>query len=264
MLSQLGSIWKFRTFLLSLIRKDLRARYRKSALGAGWSFLHPILMTVVFCLVFGAWFSNPDWRSYGPYFLAGMTLFSMIRESVVAGCSTFYANENYIRQSPAPLVLYTLRTVIGIGIHFLIALAVVFAAVLVLQPDLRLKVLSVLWVFVPALALLFIFCWSISVIASFISVYFNDASHLAEVFFQILFFLTPIFFPVQMMVDRGLTVLLQINPIVAFLEIIRSPLIYGQAPPAWAFAKAAIVTVLAATCAIGTMAVLQKKLIYRL
>jgi lipopolysaccharide transport system permease protein len=264
MLLQLNSIWKFRTFLLSLIRKDLRARYRKSAFGLGWSLINPVLMTVVFCLVFGAWFSNPDWRTYGPYFLAGMTLFSVVRESVVAGCSTFFANENYIRQSPAPLTLYTLRTVVGIGIHFLIALGVVFLAVFTLQPDLRLKLLSIAWVFVPALALLFIFCWSISVIASFISVYFNDAAHLAEVFFQILFFLTPIFFPVSMMVDRGLVVLLQLNPVVAFLEIIRSPLLYGQVPPMWAFAKAAIVTALAATAALGTMAMLQKKLIYRL
>lgn len=264
MLTQLTSIWKFRTFLLSLIRKDLRARYRKSAFGIGWSLLHPVLMTIVFCLVFGAWFSNPDWRNYGPYFLAGMTLFSLIRESVVSGCSTFYANENYIRQSPAPLSLYTLRTVVGIGIHFLIALGVVFAAVFVLQPDLRLKLLSVLWVFVPGLCLLFIFCWAISVIASFISVYFNDAAHLAEVFFQILFFLTPIFFPVQMMVDRGLVILLQINPVVAFLEIIRTPILSGQVPPLWAFAKAAIVTGLAVTMAIGTMSVLQKRLIYRL
>jgi lipopolysaccharide transport system permease protein len=264
MLSQLSSIWKFRTFLVSLIRKDLRARYRKSALGLGWSLIHPVLMTVVFCLVFGAWFSNPDWRSYGPYFLAGMTLFSIVRESVVSGCSTFFANENYIRQSPAPLTLYTLRTVVGIGIHFLIALGVVFLAAFVLQPDLRLKLLSILWVFVPALAMLFIFCWSISVIASFMSVYFNDAAHLAEVFFQILFFLTPIFFPVSMMVDRGLTIVLQLNPIVAFLEIIRSPLLYGQVPPIWAFAKAAIVTAAAATTAMGTMAIFQKKLIYRL
>ncbi len=264
MLTQLNSIWRFRTFLLSLICKDLRSRYRKSAFGVGWSLLHPILMTVVFCLVFGAWFSNPDWRSYGPYFLAGLTLFGFVRDSVISGCSTFFANENYIRQCPAPLTLYTLRTVVGIGIHFVIAMGVVVLAILVLQPDKRLHMMSVLWVLVPGMILLFVFCWSISVIASFISVYFNDASHLFEVLFQILFFLTPIFYPVSMIVDRGLTLLLTLNPIVAFLEIIRSPLLAGQVPPVWAFMKAAIIAAASAMIAFGTMAWLQRKLIYRL
>lgn len=264
MLSQLNSLWKFRTFLVSLIRKDLRARYRMSAIGFGWSLAQPLLMTVIFCLVFGAWFSNPDWRSYGPYFLAGMTLFSFVRESVVAGCGTFFANESYIRQSPAPLILYTLRTVIGLGIHFVIALAIVILAIFVLQPGMRLNLLSILWVLVPSLVLLFVFCWSISVIASFISVYFNDAAHLAEVLFQILFFLTPIFYPVSMIEERGLTMLLSLNPIVSFLEIIRSPLLYGQAPHAWAFLKAALVAFGAATVALTVTARLQKRLIYRL
>ena len=264
MLLQLNAIWQFRTFLFSLIRKDLRARYRKSALGFGWTLLQPILMTVIFCIIFSAWFHNPDWRAYGPYFLAGMTLFGFVRDSVIAGCSTFYANECYIRQCPAPLTLYTLRTIVGIGIHFLITMGVVILAVLILQPHLGLKVLSIIWVLAPALAMLFVFCWSISVIASFVSVYFSDASHLAEVVFQVLFFLTPIFYPVSMIVDRGLTILLQVNPIVAFLEIIRTPLLNGEIPPAWAFAKAGIITVVSATMAVGTMAWLQRKLIYRL
>lgn len=264
MLSQLSSIWKFRTFLMSLIRKDLRARYRRSAFGIGWSLLQPILMTVVFCIVFGAWFKNPDWRSYGPYFLAGMTLFTFVRESVVTGCSTFFDNENYIRQCPAPLTLYTLRTIAGIGIHFLIALMVVVLAVLVLQPHMAMKMLTASWAVVPAVMMLFCFCWSISVIASFIAVYFYDAAHLAEVLFQILFFLTPIIYPVSMIVDRQLTIILTLNPIVAYLEIIRTPLLTGQVPPAWAFVKAGIVTATSATAALGTMAWLQRRLIYKL
>lgn len=264
MLSQLSSIWKFRTFLMSLIRKDLRARYRRSAFGIGWSLLQPILMTVVFCIVFGAWFKNPDWRTYGPYFLAGMTLFSFVRESVVTGCSTFFDNENYIRQCPAPLTLYTFRTLAGIGIHFLIALLVVIMAVAILQPNVRFHLLTVVWVVVPSVLLLFVFCWSISVIASFIAVYFNDAAHLSEVLFQILFFLTPIIYPVSMIADRGLTIILTLNPVVAFLEIIRTPLLTGHIPPAWAFLKAAIITATSASIALGTMAWLQRRLIYRL
>lgn len=264
MLSQFSAVWRFRTFLFSLVRKDLRNRYRKSAFGIGWSLIQPLLMTAIFCLVFAAWFNNPDWRAYGPYFLAGMTIFGFVRDSVIAGCSTFYNNESFIRQCPAPLTLYTLRTIIGIGIHFLITMGIVVLAIMVLQPAMRLKVLSIMWVLIPSIVMLFVFCWSISVIAGLISVYFNDAAHLAEVIFQILFFLTPVFYPVSMIVDRGLTPLLTYNPIVAFLEIIRSPLLYGQIPSAWALLKALTITAVSATAAVATMAWLQRKLIYRL
>ena len=58
--------------------------------------------------------------------------------------------------------------------------------------------------------------------------------------------------PVSLMVDRGLTVLLSINPVVAFLELIRTPIVSGVVPPLWAFAKAAIVTLASATIAVGT------------
>src|SRR4051794_819838 len=63
MLGQLGTIWKYRHFWLSLVVMDLRTRYRRSILGVGWSLMNPLMMTIVFCVVFGAWFHNPDWRA---------------------------------------------------------------------------------------------------------------------------------------------------------------------------------------------------------
>lgn len=264
MLGQLSAIWRYRNFWLSLVTMDLRARYRRSLLGVGWSLVNPLLMTVVFCVVFGAFFKNPDWRTYGPYFLAGMTLFGFVRDSVTSGCDTFFRNEGFIRQCPLPLSVYTLRTVLGSGIHFLIGQAVVVLAVVVLRPDLRLPLAAIAWSFVPALVMLFIFCWAASVLTSFVSVYFHDTAHLSEVVFQILFFLTPIVFPVSTMVDRGLTILLTLNPVVAFLEIVRTPLLTGHVAPAWAFAKAALVTAALVGMAVVAIVRLEKRVIFHL
>ena len=60
MLQQFGEVWKFRYFWMSLVRMDLKLRYRGTMLGIGWSLLHPILMTVVFCVVFSSWLGNTD------------------------------------------------------------------------------------------------------------------------------------------------------------------------------------------------------------
>jgi ABC-type polysaccharide/polyol phosphate export permease len=101
-------------------------------------------------------------------------------------------------------------------------------------------------------------------VASFISVYFHDVSQMTDVFFQMLFFLTPIVYLPSMIVDRGLAPMLSVNPIVAFLEIIRTPLVYGHIPPMWAFSKAFIITSISAFAAIVVIARCEKKLIFRL
>ena len=53
------AIWQCRYFWLSLVRMDLRTRYRRSFLGIGWSLLHPIAMTAIICLVFCRLFHLP-------------------------------------------------------------------------------------------------------------------------------------------------------------------------------------------------------------
>ena len=264
MYDKLATIWKYRCFLMSLVLMDLRTRYRRSILGIGWSLMNPIMMTAVFCVVFGAWFNKTDWRSYGPYFLAGLTLFDVIKTSALSGCQTFFRNEGYIRQCPLPLAIYTLRTVLGAAIHFVIALAVCLLAVLVLIPSQALSVLSSIYILMPALIMLFIFCWSVSLLTSYITIYFQDAQQLLEVIFQVLFFLTPIMFPIQMMVDRGLVILLQINPVVTFLELIREPLLSGRIPPIWCYTKAMIFITVCTSLAILCTAKLERKLIFHL
>src|SRR5215469_10048636 len=91
MTAYVASIWQCRYFWLSLVKMDLRTRYRRSLLGMGWSLLHPIAMTIILCIVF----------------------------------SRIFKPEACIRQYPAPMAIYPLRTALGGTVHFLIALSVV-------------------------------------------------------------------------------------------------------------------------------------------
>ena len=74
--------------------------------------------------------------------------------AALAGCQTFFKNEAYIRQCPLPLTIYTLRTVLGAAIHFMIALAVVIASMFILLPELRIPVLTIIWSLIPSLIIL--------------------------------------------------------------------------------------------------------------
>src|SRR6516225_7087995 len=120
----LAAIWRCRYFWLSLVKTDLRTRYRRSMLGMGWSLLNPICMTVILTIVFSSIF-HQDARTYAPFVLVGLACWNFITTATLNGCQCMFLGEKYIRQYPAPLAIYPLRTALGGTVHFLIALGVV-------------------------------------------------------------------------------------------------------------------------------------------
>jgi ABC-type polysaccharide/polyol phosphate export permease len=128
MSSYLSAVWQCRYFWLSLVKMDLRTRYRGSLLGIGWSLLQPLCMTAILCTVFCKIF-RVDISWFGPYLLSGLACWSFILNVTLGGCGCFHQAEPYIRQYPAPLAIYPLRTVLGTTFHFLLALGIVLLLV---------------------------------------------------------------------------------------------------------------------------------------
>src|SRR5438046_2645315 len=96
----LVSIWKCRYFWASLVKMDLRTRYRRSVLGMGWSLLHPIAMTAVLCLAFHR-ILHVHIRTYAPFLLTGLACWNFITTVALQGCDCLFHGERYIRQFPA-------------------------------------------------------------------------------------------------------------------------------------------------------------------
>jgi ABC-type polysaccharide/polyol phosphate export permease len=116
----------------------------------------------------------------------------------------------------------------------------------------------------PAAGLLAAFCWAVTAVVAVANVYFHDTQHLAEVGLGIGFFLTPIVYPKDRLAERGLGWVAEANPVVAFLDVIRDPLLGGEPPSTAAFAKAAGLTVLAVAVAIAALARFERRLIFHL
>lgn len=222
------TIWSLRFFWFSLVYNDIRSRYRRSILGVGWSLLRPMGMTAIFCLVFGTIF-NRNIYEYAPYVLLGMTVWQFITESLNQGCHCFTIGSSYIRQQKIPHAIFPLRTVLGAGFHFLVALSlgILVTAFLHGIPN------PALLLFIPvALILLAILGWSLAIIAGVSQTYFPDTSHLLEIGLQITFYLTPIMYSFDDFPNRArLTAVMAYNPINSILELFRRPLMKGELPP---------------------------------
>jgi len=241
---------------------DLRTRYRRSVLGMGWSLLHPIAMTTILCAVFYKLLGANDIRHFGPFLMSGLVTWNYIVTAAMNGCQCFFQGESYIRQYPAPLAVYPLRTALGGTVHFLIAMIVVVGlAWSCLGVHNPLCLLSL----IPSFLLLFVFTWSLATLAGFANVHFQDTQHLTEVGFQILFYASPIMYDPRNFEEGSLIrSVLSSNPLVPLFELIREPIYKGQLPSATTF-MCATATVLVTFCAAGlTWVRLKRGLIFHM
>jgi ABC-type polysaccharide/polyol phosphate export permease len=258
MLANLGAIWKCRYFWLSLVKIDLRSRYRGSVLGMGWSLLHPIAMTVILCVVFTSIF-HVEIGFYGPYLMAGLACWQFLVNVTIQGCQCFFQGEHYIRQYPAPMAIYPLRTVLACGFHFGLALLLVVALTCCVRAVPGFWALLSL---VPTALLLLVLGWSLAVIFGLTNVRFRDTHHLCEVGFQVLFYGTPVMYPPEVLAGRRLGQLMQYNPLMPFLTLLRDPLLEGRPAPAQTFGVACLLVLMMALTAVAALRRGEKKLIF--
>lgn len=260
MLRYCGSIWDCRWFWLSLVRADLRTRYRRSFLGLGWSLLHPIAMTIVLCTVFHGLF-GVEIQDYAPYLLTGLCFWNAFTTVAIGGCGCLYQAENYIRQHPAPIGIYPLRTVLGAGFHLLSALVVALTLTWSFQ---GFDNLAALYCLVPAFALLLVAGWSLAVLTGIANIYFPDTQHLVEVSLQLLFYATPIMYPPRLLQDKGLGWLVSYNPLANLVQLIRAPILDGQPASAATYGIALLTMLAMLGAATFVLLKLERRLIFQM
>lgn len=256
----LAALWQRRFFCMSLVRHDLRSRYSRTSLGLIWSMLQPIAMTAVLCTVFSQLFEI-EVRDYGPYLLVGLAFWGFITTCCLSGCTALTQAETYIRQYPAPMLLYTLRTTLVASYHFLVMLGLSIVLCCLLRGSLPVVMLPLI---LPALVTIFLVGLSLCTICAIANTYFPDMQHLLDVGLQIAFYLTPIIYPVSMMEQRGLGWLMEINPFASMVIFLRDPIVEGAAPPTAAVLIALSAAAVLAVVASYALSRVQKTLVMRL
>jgi lipopolysaccharide transport system permease protein len=258
-LDYLASVWKLRYFWFSMVKKDLDQRYKKSFFGIGWSLLRPLSMTFIFCVVFGKLFNYPL-EEYAPYLLVGMMTWQFITESILQGCYSFSLGSAYIRQQQIPLAIFPLRSVLGSGFHFLVALCVALAVSFYFKGSLNLLALLNL---IPAIVLLSLLGWSLAVVSGVLYTHFPDTNHMLEIGLQILFYVTPIMYRTESIAGRQrLTALVELNPFTSLLELMRTPILEGTAPAMHHILISLLILVIVGSTALLLLRKLERTLVF--
>jgi lipopolysaccharide transport system permease protein len=232
MSTYLLGIWQARYFWSHLCLSDLRARFRRSFLGASWSVVQPLGMTLLISVVFSKMF-HISLAEYAPYILSGLVLWEFVIGTAVGGAWSFVQADAYIKQCHHPLAIYTLRTTLANLIVFGMGSLSLVLWVLSTSPQ------HVNWSWLAALLVFPIgamIAWPLATTLAYVSARFRDLPHALGLLFQALWFVSPVYFEVRMFRANGLQGLVDYNPIYHLLEIVRAPLLRGAWPSAENFA----------------------------
>lgn len=222
--------------LLQTVQRNIEARYKGSFLGLLWSFVQPLMMlcvyTFVFSVVFKARWGVVDANSRGAFAIimfCGIALYSIFSEAVNSCCGIIIGNQNYVKKVIFPLEILpfaqTLSTFI-LGITWFVLL---FLGVIFIYGTLSWTILLFPLILIP----LFLFTVGICFFVASCGVFLRDTQYVVGVVLQILFFMTPIFYPIKA-VPNEFQLPLRINPLTIMIEEMRKVFLFGQLP-SWGF-----------------------------
>ena len=220
-----------------LARLDLVRRYTSTGLGILWAILSPLGMSLVIGAVFAQVFDQ-GLAEFLPYLFVNLTLWAFFVACLEGGAIAFVAAEGYIKQVPnVSLAAYPLRMAFGAFAALCFGLLAAALVTLALEGRVTVAWLGVL----PALVAWLIFGIALSSLSAVLNTMVRDFTYVQTVGVQALFYATPIMYPPEMLVKHGLSWLLTLNPVYHLLMLVRTPIVFGDLPPASHYIASAIV-----------------------
>jgi ABC-type polysaccharide/polyol phosphate export permease len=202
--------------------QDLKARYRRSFIGPAWLLLNLAFFVGSVGAVYGLLFGQ-SMSEFLPYLTVGFIVWGFIVSSLTEASMTFVNAEGYIKQFSYPKQLYLFRSLVSYGCNLLIGLLVLIPIQLYFGSFSIERWLMAL----PGLVLLFLAVLGHIVIVAYLGARFRDLPHALGSLLQLLFFVTPIMFPVKILQEKHLDFVYQFNPLHYLIEVVRLPILQG-------------------------------------
>jgi ABC-type polysaccharide/polyol phosphate export permease len=226
---------RYRELFASLFRRDLRAKYKGSALGLVWSLAHPVVLMLVYLLVFSVMLKiqTADYEHYWLFLLAGLPIWVFFSTSLQSAARSLLENGNLIRKVRFPRQLVPLSMVATQLVGLAVMLAIVVVLSLVYIPEAR----GTVWLSVPLAALAVLLVAGLALSVASLNAVYRDVEHLVAALLLPWFFLTPVLYSLETIPGvsehpRLVDVIHWGNPLTPAIEAVRDPLFFGELPAA--------------------------------
>ncbi len=212
------------SLLYELVHRDLTVRYKRSLLGFLWTMLHPLLLMLIFLVVFSSLFQSRA-PHYETYFLSAYVAWNFFAQTIVNGMAGIAWNGPLMKRVRVPLSVFTLSSTVSGLVNLALSLIVLFTIMAITSAPLRPSLL-----FLPiSLAIVWIFTLGVSLGLTAVSIFFGDIREMVQAGLPALMYLTPIIYPISVVPER-FRWLIKLNPLVYIVEIVRDPIYYAIIP----------------------------------
>lgn len=209
--------------LIELIKTNFKLRYNNSLLGFLWVLVKPLMTFCILYVVFskfkGGWVEN-----YQIYLLLGIIIYTFVNEGIIFGMNGILQTAHIILKVNFPREIALASSLIMAVINFIINLFVltIFSFFNPVSPSL----LSLLY-FAVIITIIFTLVYGVSFFTSIILVKLRDLEHITELVMQLLFYATPIFYPLESL-PVSIQKVVSFNPLTILIQAAREALIYGN------------------------------------
>jgi len=216
--------FEYREYLRQSVARDLRKRYKRSALGYLWSMLHPLFMMLILAVVFSN-IMRFSVENYAVFLFAGMLPWNYFMGTSMGALGVIRANAQIIDQVAVPKYIFILSIAFSNLANLLLSVLPLLAVMLIVGRSVPITILALPAVILP----LFLFSVGLALILSVANVFFEDVGHLAGLVLQALYFLSPVLYSREML-PEWLIRWVVLNPMFGLIEFMRDMVYYGKLP----------------------------------
>ncbi|PDW04057.1 ABC transporter permease [Candidatus Viridilinea mediisalina] len=229
---KMGEIWAYRELIRNLILRDLRTRYKGSALGYLWTQLAPLGMMLVYVTVFSLLL--PSGLAMFPVFIIVALLpWNFTAEAIIGGTRSIIDNAALIKKVYFPREVLPLVTVGSSLVNFILSLPMMFLVIAFVQLT-TIGRLNLSWTvaYIPVIMIIqMVMLSGFALLLGAGAVFFRDMVHLIGIIINMWFFLTPVIYPLSVLGDGIMLRLIRwLNPMASIIEFYRE-IIYGNPVP---------------------------------
>lgn len=225
MINKFKELYAYREMIFSLVKRDLKGRYKGSALGFLWTFLNPLLQLAVYTLVFSTIMRNGI-KDYYLFLFVALVPWIFFSTSLSGGASCIWAQQEMVKKIYFPREVLPLAFVTSQFVNMLLSFVVIFGVLLFSGHSIN----PVALLYLPIIMIVeYVLALGMAMLSSAITVYLRDVEYILGIVMMAWQFLTPVLYSIDQ-APENLQWVFRINPMTPIITAYREILYYGRIP----------------------------------
>ena len=226
---RLKDLWEYRELIYFFVWRDVKVRYKQTAIGTAWVILQPLVTMLIFTLIFGILVRVPsEGLPYSVFLYTALVPWSYFSEAISRGGGSVVASTNLISKVYFPRLVIPIASIITPVIDFVLSFFILLGLVtwFNIKPTWAIVTLPLFFLFTVLTAL------AVSLWFSALNVRYRDVGYTIPFVIQVWMFASPIIYPMNIIPSRW-RLLYSINPLVGVVEGFRWALLGKESPNFW-------------------------------